>query len=92
MKAMNETEKLKSSSETYKRDQLQKQLADKDEELQRAREQAAGLVSDNDGEPLLQLHLSMSHLGFGVPGDCASIADMGNGMHGSGEGLQTLVS
>ena len=50
MKALNETEKLKSSSETYKKDQLMQQLSDKEEELQRAQDQAASLVSDNDGD------------------------------------------
>ncbi|KAK9865382.1 hypothetical protein WJX84_001458 [Apatococcus fuscideae] len=48
MKALNETEKLKSSSEAYKKDQLLQQIADKEEELQRAQDQAASLVSDND--------------------------------------------
>ena len=52
MKALNETEKLKSSSEAYKKDQLLQQIADKEEELQRAQDQAASLVSDNDGAPL----------------------------------------
>ena len=50
MKALNETEKLKSSSETYKKDQLISRLAEKESDLQQARDQAAGLVSDNDGE------------------------------------------
>lgn len=58
MKALNETEKLKSSSETYKKDQLMQQLSDKEEELQRAQDQAASLVSDNDGDDL--------YLGFAI--------------------------
>ncbi len=48
MKALNETEKLKSSSETYKKDQLVSQLAEKETDLRQARDQAASLVSDND--------------------------------------------